>query len=165
MRNWIRLWKQMWNLSAQMAQGFAAVEQKLNKIMADESAVISAISDLLTKVTALLAATDPNEIANLKAQIAQDVKDNQALNALVPQIAQVAAAVASATPAPVVTPPAGNPQGAPFDASLTYVAGDTATDADGNLWTAVSPVVGEAPGVTAGNWLETTVAAPPVATA
>lgn len=143
-----------------ITQGFRRIEHKLDKIMADESAVISAISDLLTKVTALLAATDPNEIANLKAQIAQDVADNQALNALIPQIAQVAAAVATATPAPVVTPPAGNPQGQPFDASLTYVAGDTVTDTSGNTWTAVSPIVGEPPGTTAGNWLETSVVAP-----
>lgn len=45
-----------------------------------------------------------------------------------------------------------------YDPTATYAPGAVVTDSTGAIWTAVTPVVGEAPGVTAGNWTLTTPA-------
>ena len=80
---------------------------QLNKpVMLDPTftAKLSALFDIVTK---LIAATDPAVVADLKAQLAAEVANDDTLNALLPQIDTLSTAAAAAVPAaPVVPPPA-----------------------------------------------------------
>jgi hypothetical protein len=129
------------------------------------------VQQLIAFIQSLIAVinADNTEIATQAAAVtaAQTALTNlQATDAALQDpslLASAQAAIASATAALPPTPPATPPAIALFSATTTYTAGQTVTDATGNVWTAVTPVLGEAPGVTAGNWTLTTPA-PVVAT-
>jgi hypothetical protein len=124
------------------------------KMTLDDSVVqqlIDAINTALTAETTETAtiAAQQATIASLTAQLAP----NPALLASV-QTAIANAAAANPPPVVVVVPPVP----VIWDATATYNPGDVVTDAAGAVWTAVTPNVGEAPGVTAANWTVVTPA-------
>lgn len=116
--------------------------------------LIDAINTALTAETSETAtiAAQQATIASLTAQLAP----NPALLASV-QSAIANAAAANPPPVVVVVPPTP----VIWDAAATYKPGDVVTDSTGAVWSAVSPVVGEAPGVTAANWTVVTPAPTP----
>jgi hypothetical protein len=97
-------------------------------------------------------------IASLQAQLAP----NPALAASA--AAFLSNALAANPPAnPVVPVTPATPPAAPalYDPTIAYVAGNTVSDKSGNIWTDVQAPIGDAPGVTAGNWTLTTPAPAP----
>ena len=154
-------------IAASLAQ-LASIQQKrlaLEKTqMTIDDSVVQALVDALNaavlrdtgdEASAAAAQTaNAATIAGLQTQLAPNPT---LLASVTAALANAAAATPPATPVvPVVpTPP---PAPALFDPTVTYAASATVTDSSGNVWTAVTPVLGEAPGVTAGNWTETTPA-------
>jgi hypothetical protein len=152
------------SISTSLAQLVVVQQSRLSLETKNMALTAASLTQFFTIVTALINAdaNDQTTISGLKSQLAALAANDAALQdpALQAQMATLQAAAIAATPPPAATtPPAGNPEGVLFNPALTYVAGDTALDAQGNLWTAVTPTAGDqAP--TSPNWTETTPAAP-----
>jgi hypothetical protein len=148
------------NIDSSVAQLVSIEQQRLTletKFMTP--AIIQALITALTALTALVKAQagDAAALATAQSSLAALQATDAALqDPALTTAANDAIAAANAATAPAVIPPV---TPALFDPTVTYAAGATVTDSTGNVWTAVTPVLGEAPGVTAGNWTETTPAA------
>ena len=118
--------------------------------------IVQALIDALNALTALVTSQAGNAaaLATAKAALAALQATDAALQdpALV-TAANAAIAAANAATTPAVIPPV---PPALFDPGITYLPGATVTDSSGAVWTAVTPLLGEAPGVTAGNWTAAT---------
>jgi hypothetical protein len=122
---------------------------RINKIMALDATKLANLFQLLTQLLATLP-SDAATIKSLQDQIATMTANDAALDALAPQLDTLIAGVTAAEP-PVVSQP---PAVAAFDPTVNYQPGQEASNPDGSVWTAVTPVLGEAPGVTPGNWTQ-----------
>ena len=122
------------------------------------------LSTLFGLVTQLLqtVSTDSAQIQSLQQQIATLTAQDAALNdpALETQLENLIAAASAAEPPAGGTTGGGGgttpPAPAAFDPTVNYQPGQEVTMPDGSVWTAVTPVLGEAPGVTPNNWTENT---------
>jgi hypothetical protein len=131
--------------------------QEIQKML--DPAKLSTLFGLVTQLLQTVS-TDSAQITSLQQQIATLTEQDAALNdpALETQLESLIAAASAAEP-----PAGGGGTGggtgtgttvAPFDPTVNYQPGQEVQNPDGSIWTAVTPVLGEAPGVTAGNWTE-----------
>jgi hypothetical protein len=145
-----------------------AFEQK-NMIQASDVTKLIGLYDALVTTDAADQAATAAVQAKLDALTASvaEFNDPALQTALTAALANAVAVVPPPDPVPVPVPdptPVPDPVPAPalFDPTVSYAAGAVVSDSTGAVWTAVTPLLGEAPGVTAGNWTLTTPA--PVAT-
>jgi hypothetical protein len=140
-------------------------QKRLQNELKNPMLTVPALTDLFALVTELIKAKsdDDAKIASLNSRIAATTANDAALNdpALQAQLDALKAAATAATVDPnavpvVPVPPPTAP--AAFDPTVSYLPGATVTDSTGAVWTAVTPVLGEAPGTTEGNWTLTTPA-------
>jgi hypothetical protein len=171
-QNALNLWQQtnftLLNIATSLAHLADIQTQRLTLEQQNMTpAIITALINAINALTALINTDNTNAAAQATALAAAQASlaTLQATDAALQDPALLASANAAIAAASAVQPPA--PPAAPvaplFDPTATYTAGQEVTDATGNVWTAVTPVVGEAPGITAGNWTLTTPA--PVAAA
>jgi hypothetical protein len=133
---------------------------QIKQMTIDDSVVQLLVDDLnaailrFTGDEASAAAAQTANAATIAALQTQLAPNPTLLASVTAALANAAAATPPVTPVVPVVPTAP----ALFDPTVTYAAGATVTDSTGAVWTAVTPVLGEAPGVTEGNWTLTTPA-------